>query len=65
MRHHFTQSAFSENEMDCFGNFDITHTLCKGHCALRLNCIVERNYSLRLEIIEEMNDLHLHTRKPQ
>lgn len=65
MRHHFTQSTFSENEMDCFGNFEITHTLCKNHCALRLNCIVERNFSLRLEIIDEMNTLHLHTRKTQ
>ena len=65
MRNHFTQAAFSDNEMDCFGDFDVNHTLCKSYCSMRLNCIVERNYSLRLEIIEEMNDLHLHTRKPQ
>lgn len=65
MQRHMTRALVMESELDCFGNFDIAHPLCKHHCALRLNCIVERNYSLQLEIIEEMNTLELHTRKPQ
>ena len=65
MQYQFTQSTFSETEMDCFGNFDINHTLCKDHCTMRLNCIVERDYSLRLEVIEEMNTFHAHILRTQ
>jgi hypothetical protein len=40
--------------LGCFGNFVMEDPICKGKCALRLRCAIERDQNTRLELMEEM-----------
>ncbi|MEJ2156786.1 MAG: hypothetical protein P8X96_15715 [Desulfobacteraceae bacterium] len=39
---------------DCMGAYTKQDPQCAKHCALRLRCAIEKEYNLRLEIIEEL-----------
>lgn len=41
-------------ETDCMGHYTKGDPICAKHCLLRLQCAVEREHSLRSEIIEEL-----------
>lgn len=40
--------------LGCFGNFAMEDPICKGLCALRLRCAIERDQKTRMELMEEM-----------
>ena len=43
-----------ENHLDCFGDFDPEDMICRSHCALSIRCCIERNESLRMELLEDL-----------
>ena len=43
-----------DQHMGCFGEFDGRDPICSTHCALRLRCVIEKEQSLRMEILEEL-----------
>jgi hypothetical protein len=38
--------------LGCFGDFDAGDAVCRGRCALRLRCAIERERNLRMEVLE-------------
>ncbi len=44
----------SEDHMGCFGNFNITDSICRKYCVLRLRCAVEQEQSSRMELLEDL-----------
>lgn len=43
----------NDNFVECFGHFNINHTICRKHCALRMRCAIEQGEQARLEQIED------------
>ena len=39
---------------DCMGGYAKEDPQCAKHCVLRLRCAIEKEYNMRLEMIEEM-----------
>jgi len=48
-----TQSAL-DHHIGCFGEFNRSDRVCTACCALRLRCAIEREQSIRMEIIDEL-----------
>ncbi len=46
-------NATDENS-DCFGQYNTSDPLCLKHCVLRLRCAIEQDHNLRTEMIEEL-----------
>lgn len=44
----------SDDDSNCFGDFDKANSLCMKHCVLRLRCAIEKDHNLRTELIEEL-----------
>jgi hypothetical protein len=44
----------SNDQLDCFGDFNKNNPLCAKHCAIRLGCAIELNNNVRIEILEEL-----------
>ena len=38
----------------CFGHFQSEDRICRGHCAVRIRCAIERDQKIYLEVCEEM-----------
>ena len=38
----------------CFGEFDLQDRICRGYCALRIRCAVEKDQNTRLELMEDV-----------
>ncbi len=43
-----------ERYLGCFGEFKIEDQICMTLCALRLRCSIERDQTVRLEILEDL-----------
>ncbi len=43
-----------DRHLECFGEFQPEDQLCHKFCALRLRCIIERNRSFRIGLLEEL-----------
>jgi hypothetical protein len=43
-----------DSHLECFGEFEPEDMLCQQFCALRLRCVVERNRSYRIGLLEEL-----------
>jgi len=43
-----------DHHMGCFGEFDYRDRICNAHCALRLRCAIEKEQTIRMEILEEL-----------
>lgn len=43
-----------DNYLDCYGDFNLSDTVCRKYCALRLRCAIEQQEQLRIEQIEDM-----------
>jgi hypothetical protein len=39
--------------LDCFGAFDMTDPVCKKHCSLSLRCIIEKNRSFQMDMMDD------------
>lgn len=52
------EQLFKDNEymdqVDCYGRFDVSATLCRKFCAVRLRCAVEQSEQLKIEQLEDM-----------
>ena len=46
-------TVFDDN-LGCFGNFDIKNGMCKKFCALNLRCAIERAQNDQMEFLEDM-----------
>jgi hypothetical protein len=38
----------------CFGDFNIKDTICRKRCSLNIRCALERDQSIRLELLEDL-----------
>ena len=47
------QIATNDNS-NCFGEYNTSDPLCAKHCILRLRCAIEQDQNIRTEIIEEL-----------
>ncbi len=45
-----------ENEVACFGEFDIERTICRKYCALRLRCAAYKQKYASIEQMEEWTE---------
>jgi hypothetical protein len=43
-----------DDYLGCFGNFNRGNLICKKFCAVNLRCAIERDQSVRLELIEDL-----------
>ncbi len=44
----------SNDQMDCFGDYNKKTQLCAKHCVLRLSCAIEQEQNLRMALLEEL-----------
>ncbi len=44
MKNNFDNSTF-DNNIDCFGCFDISDKLCREKCILSIKCAIEQDYN--------------------
>ncbi len=60
---------YKENQytdtVDCYGRFDISATLCRKFCAVRLRCAVEQSEQMKIEQLEDMINAYEITQKIQ
>ncbi len=42
------------DQLDCFGDYDRTNTLCAKHCVIRLRCAIEQDQNLKLELLSDL-----------
>ena len=49
-----TKEFMLDDRLGCYGNFNIQDPICKGFCALRLRCLIDRDQNNRLEILEDL-----------
>ena len=40
--------------LGCYGEFEITDSICRKQCAIRIRCAIESAQKQRLEMLEEM-----------
>ncbi len=52
------KSRILDNYVDCFGDFDLSDTICRKFCAMRLRCAIEHKELFRIEQIEDMLAAH-------
>lgn len=45
---------FSDELLDCFGDYNNNNPVCTKHCAIKLRCAVEQNNNMRIEILEDL-----------
>jgi hypothetical protein len=50
----FLKSRILDNYVECYGDFDLSDTICRKYCALRLRCAIEQKEQFRIEQIEDM-----------
>jgi hypothetical protein len=50
----YLKSRILDNYVECYGDFDLSDTICRKYCALRLRCAIEHKEQFRIEQIEEM-----------
>ncbi len=43
-----------EEHVGCFGDYKTEDPICKHHCAVNLRCFLEREQSVRVEILEDL-----------
>jgi len=43
-----------DNYLECFGDLDLSDTVCRKYCALRLKCAIEQMEQLRMGQIEDL-----------
>lgn len=43
-----------DNYLECFGDLNLSDTICRKHCALRLKCAIEQMEQLRMGQIEDL-----------
>jgi hypothetical protein len=43
-----------DNEVECFGDFNITKAVCRKYCALRLRCAIEKKEQSQIKQLEEL-----------
>ena len=43
-----------DNRLECFGDFEPEDMLCQQFCVLRLRCVIERDRSYRIGLLEEL-----------
>jgi hypothetical protein len=41
-------------QINCFGDYAKTKSLCAKHCVLRLRCAIEQNQNMRMELLEDL-----------
>ena len=54
MKKNTIPSYLIDHHLGCFGEFEGRDPICSSHCALRLRCAIEKEQSLRMEILEEL-----------
>ncbi len=55
MKNNLNPSIFDDN-LNCFGSFDISDKLCRKKCVLSIKCIIEQDYNKnnQNEFIDEL-----------
>ena len=48
-----TKSSYIDY-LGCFGDFNIKDDTCRKICALNIRCSLERDQSIRLELLEDL-----------
>ncbi len=43
-----------DSHLECFGEFQPEDKMCRQFCALRLRCVIARDRSFRLGLLEEL-----------
>jgi len=54
MLNEFLKSKLLDNYVECYGDFDLSDTICRKYCALRLRCAIEQKEQLRIGQIEDL-----------
>ncbi len=54
MKKEFMEKFLYDDYVGCFGTFDLSDTICRKHCALKLRCAIEREQNDRLELLEDL-----------
>ncbi len=54
MNHQATGPEALDRFLGCFGGFDAENKVCLRHCALNLQCAIEKDEHLRMELLEEL-----------
>jgi hypothetical protein len=39
--------------LGCFGSFLFEDPICRGHCAIRIRCAIEKDQEIYLEVLKE------------
>ncbi len=48
------KNRFATKYVECFGDFCLSDTVCRKHCALRLQCAIEQNEQVGIEQLEDL-----------
>jgi len=43
-----------DEHLDCFGNFNIENPICKTFCALSLRCVIDRDKTIKMDLLEDL-----------